>query len=72
MLICVRLSVPSNASIRFCSDTEEAKLVGPDQIPGGTNGPSGKPFMWILFPLLCTLSPRRSDTGGLRGEIAHS
>ncbi|KAI4807692.1 hypothetical protein KUCAC02_027483, partial [Chaenocephalus aceratus] len=34
--------------------------------------PSGKPFMWILFPLLCTLSPRRSDTGGLRGEIAHS
>ncbi|KAI9541217.1 hypothetical protein NQZ68_033001 [Dissostichus eleginoides] len=35
MLICVRLSVPSNASIRFCSDTEEAKLVSPDQIPGG-------------------------------------
>lgn len=31
--------------------------------------PSRKPFMWILLPLLCTLSPQRSGTaGGLQGE----
>lgn len=40
MLICVSLSVPSNASECFYSDTEEAKLVSPNQIPGGADGPT--------------------------------
>lgn len=40
MLICVSLSVPSDASECFYSDTEEAELVSTNQIPGGADGPT--------------------------------
>lgn len=38
MLICICVSVTCSDPIRFFSNPEEAKIVRPNQIPGGANG----------------------------------